>query len=100
MKSVKSKKVSKKAPRTSASKPKVKESAAGPNKAFESTTQFNDGTLVTSVGFDDGQINIYRQSGSSGVGETLFLSSTIVAAFMRTMVKKMVTDGIRMEDFL
>ena len=97
MKKVKPK-VSTKAPRKSASKSAANKSATVTVKSFESTTQFNDGTLVTIVGFSDGQINIHTKV--NGIGESLIMSSTAVAALMRTMAKKMISDGIKLEDFL
>jgi hypothetical protein len=99
MKKVKPKKVSTKAPRPSASKPTAKDSARELAKSFESTTQFNDGTFVEVVGFNDGSMNIYQKH-VGGLEEVFCLPSTVIAAFMRTMAKKMVTDGIKLEDFL
>jgi len=99
MKSIKPKSVRKKAPRRSASKPPAKDYAQKLARSFESTTQFNDGTFVEVVGFNDGRINIFQKY-VGGSEEVFCLPSTAVAALMRTMAKKMVTEGIKLEDFL
>ena len=99
MKKVKPKKVSTKAPRTSASKPTVKDSARDVAKSFESNSVFKDGTFVEVVGFNDGSINIFHKY-VGGLEEVFCLPATAVGALMRTMAKNMVDEGIKLEDFL
>ena len=99
MKKVKPKKVSTKAPRTSASKPTAKDYARELVKSFESTTQFNDGTFVEVVGFTDGSVNIFHKY-VGGLEDVFCLPSTAVGALMRTMAKRMVDEGIKLEDLL
>ena len=97
MKKVKPKSVRKKAPRPSASKPT--EDIKSPIKAFESFTDFKDGTRIIIIGMTDGSTGVVTTL-PDGSSNTINLSTLQVTAFLRTLATQAVSAGLTMEDLL